>query len=629
MLIALSFLIFLFTHVYGNLISIYMESPTQESAYVIPPGQKYVAISVSYRLFGLGQTTAEDYEFCFDVDSADKSQKFLAFQCIPATYTSFQMNNVYASTKYTFNTVLRQKSNQEILEFTRVNTIFYTFSLEETLPSLEIPYLYTEYLQLLTNNNYNPQTMILPAHPLTHEGKLDISFTLQPPKAPYLLERWQQNPQLANAYTTCLRLDDITTQQVIISWTCLQSSDRQVSLKKLQEGHHYLLHFALRDVTQSNVLTMTEIIREIHIIALEQLPPPQIQIPLPKDTSSSHSEYHVAEVGIAQEQLHLPGLSIPIPIQVQGHPRIIQDEMVSICIELIEEQHASDTVFDTINNTTERTKANKIILPFSCLAPGRTSLSLTLPYTPGRYLAFLTLSINQLTAAFPSLWSNQTVLLDLRMMEEFVPSYEWQPLKPWHTIPSGLETRLPLSTNYEAIKEARIPEPWRLQISLPSPCSYFLRMDLQKDTTINQILTKAAQRCKIAPSCLYLVTYDHDHAASLTSEMEVSRRVHYYVEEDTYNKDPTKLTAEEVTNKKELEDNIDSTIAVNEAIEDNLRVDQEESSVTNTNTVITSRHDDHPYQIETVESINLFNVKREIHWVKHHLDISACQIDSN
>jgi hypothetical protein len=36
-------------------------------------------------------------------------------------------------------------------------------------------------------------------------------------------------------------------------------------------------------------------------------------------------------------------------------------------------------------------------------------------------------------------------------------------------------------------KEARIPEPWRLQLPLPSPCQFFLRMDVRRHTTLAEI----------------------------------------------------------------------------------------------------------------------------------------------
>ena len=66
---------------------------------------------------------------------------------------------------------------------------------------------------------------------------------------------------------------------------------------------------------------------------------------------------------------------------------------------------------------------------------------------------------------------------------ELVPSYDWKPLHVWHTIPIGLTTRLPIGTSGSTSgirdpsgsisgtnsphKEARISEPWRLQLALP------------------------------------------------------------------------------------------------------------------------------------------------------------------
>jgi hypothetical protein len=46
--------------------------------------------------------------------------------------------------------------------------------------------------------------------------------------------------------------------------------------------------------------------------------------------------------------------------------------------------------------------------------------------------------------------------------------------------------RLPMGQN--SIKEARIPDPWRMQLPLPNPCKYFLRMDLYKSTAVIDIL---------------------------------------------------------------------------------------------------------------------------------------------
>jgi len=45
--------------------------------------------------------------------------------------------------------------------------------------------------------------------------------------------------------------------------------------------------------------------------------------------------------------------------------------------------------------------------------------------------------------------------------------------------------RLPVGG--EGHKDARIPNPWKLQIAMPHPCKYFLRMELLKDSTMEDI----------------------------------------------------------------------------------------------------------------------------------------------
>ena len=47
--------------------------------------------------------------------------------------------------------------------------------------------------------------------------------------------------------------------------------------------------------------------------------------------------------------------------------------------------------------------------------------------------------------------------------------------------------RLPISKN-GGRKAAKIPNPWRLQIPLPKPCKYFLRMDVYKHTGPTEIM---------------------------------------------------------------------------------------------------------------------------------------------
>jgi len=112
--------------------------------------------------------------------------------------------------------------------------------------------------------------------------------------------------------------------------------------------------------------------------------------------------------------------------------------------------------------------------------------------------------------------------------EELIPSYDWQDLRGYHTIPKGIETRLPMSwdteeqnnasagtdsgsedtnqTREKALaakkkkagkrREARIPDPFQLQIPMPSPCKFFFRANVYRGTTIQELALQAAAHCR-------------------------------------------------------------------------------------------------------------------------------------
>jgi hypothetical protein len=136
-----------------------------------------------------------------------------------------------------------------------------------------------------------------------------------------------------------------------------------------------------------------------------------------------------------------------------------------------------------------------ILVPYTCiLVPPSHKEFVLNRMSPGKYVIFLSLRNG---GTHPEISpSPLEVSVEMRLLEEFVPSYEWQPLHAWHTIPSGIETRLPLSA--AARKEARIPVPWRLQLSMPYPCKYFLRMNVAKSTTVAQIVSQASSQCRTA-----------------------------------------------------------------------------------------------------------------------------------
>ena len=168
------------------------------------------------------------------------------------------------------------------------------------------------------------------------------------------------------------------------------------------------------------------------------------------------------------------------------------------------------------------------------------------------------------------------VTIAVQREREFTPSYEWQALRGWHTVPLGLETQLPMESlsfeppsedeievmgmghdgadlltveagadNVQSLasqklallaaeapprfkdpafygrpanrKTARIPDPWQIQLPMPTPtCRFFLRMNVYRDMTTGSILDTAAKQCRnLPPSCMSMVDIAEDGTTSV------------------------------------------------------------------------------------------------------------------
>lgn len=127
-----------------------------------------------------------------------------------------------------------------------------------------------------------------------------------------------------------------------------------------------------------------------------------------------------------------------------------------------------------------------------------------------------------------------TLLVEVQPESEIRPSYSWQALHAWHTIPTGLETRLPLDAS--GTKECRIPSPWRLQLAFPYPCKFFLRLDVSRDTFIDDIISAAAKGCRLPHDCFHLVDLSSHTTLDLQETAESS---------DLFNRPAVKLRVAE------------------------------------------------------------------------------------
>lgn len=147
-----------------------------------------------------------------------------------------------------------------------------------------------------------------------------------------------------------------------------------------------------------------------------------------------HSDYHyqdiVAEVDTGRANAH-------IPFAVSGG----NASLFQVCIQISSETDPS------------------VQLSHTCVSTGHTEFILE-QLAPGVYVVVLSLkdyntnsnshreTTDTTEESFsieknPQRWgkSASEVNIEVRRLEEFVPTYDWQRLRAWHTIPSGIETR--------------------------------------------------------------------------------------------------------------------------------------------------------------------------------------------
>ena len=121
--------------------------------------------------------------------------------------------------------------------------------------------------------------------------------------------------------------------------------------------------------------------------------------------------------------------------------------------------------------------------------------------------------------------SQYEVVLAIDEGSEFKPTYDWQFIRGWSTVPSGAETRLPLSklevTNgdtlgemfqeieYADSRQVRIPNPYQLQLRYPKPCKYFFRANVFRDSLVSAVEAEANDGCRrflaADKECLYFL----------------------------------------------------------------------------------------------------------------------------
>eukprot|EP00597_Dinobryon_sp_UTEXLB2267_P005564 CAMPEP_0170078678 /NCGR_PEP_ID=MMETSP0019_2-20121128/15237_1 /TAXON_ID=98059 /ORGANISM="Dinobryon sp., Strain UTEXLB2267" /LENGTH=331 /DNA_ID=CAMNT_0010291731 /DNA_START=1499 /DNA_END=2494 /DNA_ORIENTATION=+ len=283
-----------------------------------------------------------------------------------------------------------------------------------------------------------------------------------------------ESPLNYDDFLVCIRIMIATTDQVALKLSCLQSSQRAITLRNMRRGE-YTVYLQLQPKfntdsstdmeLKSLIMSKSEVSLPLQVSYISELLP-TLNLPSSLKEYATNAETSTADVTLSYRILGLPSAV----------------SQVQTCLQVID------------GNT------NALLLKSTCVPREHTEFTLS-RMKAGKYKALLTLR-NELDPSKSYENTTKAVEIDIRPPVEFTPSYNWQPLHAWHTIPSGIETRLPVGG--EGHKEARIPNPWKLQIAMPHPCKYFLRMDLLRDSTMDDISKRASNQCVFQSECFMI-----------------------------------------------------------------------------------------------------------------------------
>jgi hypothetical protein len=421
--------------------TIYIVNPSPSTSYLIIPGESSHQVPFQYQLFD--SSLGEQWQICIELKNVKTSQAFLSMTCLPSN----AINQEYSLTlqqplsgQYSLRAILKDNTGN-LHQESEVMSYFSMLEYIEAVPILQI--------------NSGPRA--LAADSITNVATLTVDYSLT------------QRAFDTEGFTVCVKLINQDSRYEILDWSCLNPLDRSFILRNLPLGI-YILSFVLRDTRNTISPTLTANINELlRQQTIQQVVSVQSLRELLPTIMVSTSPIEIAL------QPNKNTTNVNIAFHLEGIPSSIQQLQVCISLHQL-------AIQDTESSEMKQLASPQILLQKSCLPS--SSNTFTIPKLPSGIIEtqfrLASLSGEHFGEISPK------VIIEIQPMQEFKPTYIWQALKPWHSIPLGLETRLPLDGIHH--KEARIPQPWRLQLFLPKPCKNFLRLDLNAISTLYHIM---------------------------------------------------------------------------------------------------------------------------------------------
>lgn len=377
--------------------SIYLDSPNNGAGFLLKKGITTQSIPLEYQLFGIDSN--DKYELCFEVFSVTEGmKKVVDVTCVPSEYNRLTIQDLIEGQYQLHGWLKSLVLGIDFSQTTKIINTFHIYSYASAVPNIEL----------------HPQN----GASINEKGIINLVADAQKGIAELSLGYSYSQSLLDHAFfTLCAYIYDLNTQnkRMKLPLTCLNAKDRQLVLNNLASGESLEVHLLLRDIRyndrEEGLITGSEIVRIVNVMELSKaLPILTIQDP--------HQEY------LQDPLTHMA--TVQISFQFQGASSAIKQIVTCITIERTH-GHAETT-------------SKSVVVPYSCLPSTNNIISLQ-NMKRGEYKASMILARADKPSEVKYLESVQEFTISIRPPVEFIPSYDWQPLHVWHTIPSGIETR--------------------------------------------------------------------------------------------------------------------------------------------------------------------------------------------
>jgi hypothetical protein len=372
--------------------SIYLDSPNNGAAFLLQKGGNSQPVPLEYQLFGLDNT--DRYELCFELFSVTEGlKKVIDVTCVSSEHNRLTMNDLKEG-QYQLHGWLKSLNHGiDLTQSTKIMNMFYIHSYASAAPKIEL----------------HPQQGLT----ITEKGQFNIVANAQKGVADISLAYSYTSSLLDHSFfVLCAYILDLNTAQkkVKLPLTCLGPNDRQLILNNLAVGEFLELHLLLRDTRyndgEQSLLKSSEVVKVIQIMDLSKSLP-KLVIQDPHQEYMEHPDTHTA--------------TVHVNFQLEGEISAIKQVVACITID-------------------RKDEPGKNIVPFSCLPPNNNVVTLQ-NMKRGEYYATMVLSRIDKPNEYKFSQTTKDFTISIRPPVELVPTYDWQPLHAWHTIPSGIETR--------------------------------------------------------------------------------------------------------------------------------------------------------------------------------------------